>query len=263
MRDPLADDKAITIGPAPKALAAMQPGKLFPIAELPSDIGLELRGCGARDYDSALKALERIADSLFMQIELERDVALALARIPRRCRGPRRPYPREAISLEFPTKGYDREPMELYWYGRQAWRMPLLQYLAYYQVIEYYYPKYGSGRGEREVDQLKKTLRANIPDSEIRAYLEKPKERRAFFSRQNVRLTRYPLPINDARTDMRDRVASRIYDIRCRIVHTKNPVSEENDEFLLPFAEAAHHLGPDIDFLQYIAQRVLIAAAAP
>lgn len=62
---------------------------------------------------------------------------------------------------------------------------------------------------------------------------------------------------------MRNDIAERIYDIRCKIVHTKD-VAESRDQtgnLLLPFSKEAEGLTFDIELIQYVARQVLIASS--
>ena len=54
-----------------------------------------------------------------------------------------------------------------------------------------------------------------------------------------------------------------MYDIRCKIVHTKNDSRDGDTELLLPFSTEADQLSFDIDLMQYIAREVLIAGSLP
>jgi hypothetical protein len=50
-----------------------------------------------------------------------------------------------------PRTTYDHEPMSLYWYARQARGVPLLEFLAYYQCIEFYFPTYAEAEAQKRV----------------------------------------------------------------------------------------------------------------
>jgi len=275
-----ADGKSIELGPVPKELEALTPRHyVYPRAP---DIGLVLRGFEITSHEAAVHLLEQVADSVFMQVEFERDVALALARTPPRYRAPRMPFPHDPMPLRFPTLRYDREAMALYWYARDAALMPLLQYLAFYQVIEYYLPTYCDvatrervksvlkspdfclnrdadlgrvltaarpleQRSGREKDQLRETIRHCVNKNDLRGHLTRSKESTAFFLKRNEAIADEALPINDLQTDLGDRVADRIYGLRCRIVHTKSRPDEESVRFLLPYSSAAEELGYDIE----------------
>ena len=175
--------------------------------------------------------------------------------------------------------------------------MPLLQYLAYYQTIEFYFPSYAEAEARREIrmilkdptfrpdrdadmgrllssmritpgfygderTQLRATLNACLSAEELRSFLEADDARKKFFSSKVKGLTDHKITLNNPGADLRNDVADRIYDIRCKIVHTKGLAAEGKVELLLPFSKEAELLYSDIDLLQYVARQVLIAASS-
>jgi hypothetical protein len=58
--------------------------------------------------------------------------------------------------------------------------------------------------------------------------------------------------------DICSQVADRIYDIRCKIVHTKGDEKDGDIELLLPYSKEAEKLGHDIDLVRFVAQKVLV-----
>lgn len=198
--------------------------------------------------------------------------------------------------LQFPTQEYDEVPMSLYWYARSARGMPLLQFLAYYQTIEFYFPTYYQVEASRKIRRLLKdpTFRADrdadigrvlsslttgrgtmgdersmiratfgecIDPDELRAFLLSNDDKKEFFSSKTKGLTSAKLPLANPATDLRNNVADRIYEIRCKIVHTKSDTREGEIKLLLPFSKEADQLYYDIDLVQYLAQQVLITAS--
>ena len=176
--------------------------------------------------------------------------------------------------------------------------MPLLQYLAFYQVLEYYFPsyaqrellgrlrnqlkdatfsveedthlsklirivnRYGQGYGN-EQEQLKATLRECVEEEELRLFVTPVDGVEPYFSGAQVIKGLRQLNLNDRAFDMRDQVATRIYDLRCRIVHTKDEATDVVPDLLLPFSAEANSIFPDIELLRFIAQKVLSANALP
>jgi len=175
--------------------------------------------------------------------------------------------------------------------------MPLLQYLASYQVLEYYFSTYyqreimdrmkqelldprfspqndshlsrllmlatsqGKGFGS-EREQLRATVGACVSVSSLEEYLKEPARHEFFFGKQLIKdVTR--LDLKSTTPDLRDQVSDRIYDIRCRIVHAKSDRGDRYPELLLPFSEEAEALTFDIALIQYLAQRILIHRAEP
>jgi hypothetical protein len=221
---------------------------------------LKLRGCNVTAHDSAIALLTKTAGAVFFQLDLLTDVPMSLERERRRFAGGRRPKKKssQSVDLQYPRTQCDGAPLSLYWYGRSAAGMPLLQFLAFYQVIEFYFPVYSQSealrklktilkdptfRGDRDTDiagllsaiqisrtgtfgdeksQLRATLMECIDSGALRNFLEGDAERREFFLAKPKALSYHKIPLANPSADLRTDVADRVYDIRCKIVHTKS-----------------------------------------
>jgi len=174
--------------------------------------------------------------------------------------------------------------------------MPLLQFLAYYQTIEFYFPIYSSAEAQRRIknilknptfrydrdtdvgkilsaikgigpgygderSQLRATFNECLDSTSLRAFIMEYPERGTVLSSRIKGLTDHKIAISVATSDLRNDVADRIYDIRCKIVHTKSGSSDSEVELLLPFSKEAESLFHDIELIQYCAREVLIAAS--
>jgi hypothetical protein len=176
--------------------------------------------------------------------------------------------------------------------------MPLLQFLAFYQVVEFYFPIYSEAeaqrklkailkdptfRGDRDADigkllsaihvsrsggfgdersQLRATLAECVDADALRTFFESDADRREFYTGKGKSHSYHRIPLGSPGTDLRTDVADRIYDIRCKIVHTKNDSRDQLD-LLLPFSKEAEQLSHDIELVQYVAQSVLVAGSLP
>ena len=239
-----------------------------------------------------------MSGSIFFQIDLLSDVPLALERERRRSLGARRARKKIdlATDLEYPKTEFDEAPLSLYSYARSASGMPLLQFLAFYQVVEFYFPIYSRAeaqrrlkailkdptfRGDRDVDigrllssiqvsrsgaygdersQLRAALAECIDSDSIRDFFESDPDRKDFYLAKG-KASYHKIPLANPTADLRGDVADRLYDIRCKIVHTKNDSHGGDVELLLPFSKEAEQLSYDIELAQYLAQRVLIAGS--
>lgn len=105
-------------------------------------LSVKLSGITINQHNKSLELLRRITDSLFFQLDIQMGLTLCLVRDRRPMRRPGRRRHQSEIDLEFPRVEFDEGPISLYWYARSAVGIPLLQFLAFYQVIEYYYPTY-------------------------------------------------------------------------------------------------------------------------
>jgi hypothetical protein len=262
---------------------------------------LKLSGCAVKTHDMAIALLNKVAGAVFFQLDLLADIPMTLERERRRPPGGRgyRRSLNEAINLQYPKTEFDSAPLSLYWYGRSADNMPLLQFLAYYQVIEFYFPIYSQSeaqrklklilkdpvfRGDRDTDiarllaaihisrgggfgdersQLRAVVTECIDANDLRKFLESSETRKEFYTAKSKGLPYHKIPVANPTADLRNDVAERIYDIRCKIVHTKADARDASVDLLLPFSKDADQLTTDIELMQYLARLVLVAGSTP
>ena len=131
-------------------------------------ITLKLSGLTESDqHDNALRLLENVGQAILFEMDLRYGFSQRFSPISAATRSRRvsadgkqrhRPrIPREVSDVvpTLPEKSHPTKPLALYWYARSAVNMPLLQYLASYQVLEYDFPVYY----QREVlDRIKQEL---------------------------------------------------------------------------------------------------------
>jgi hypothetical protein len=259
---------------------------------------LRIEGIISNHHDAIKSFLERFSDSLFFQIDSVFDTPMALTRRIFAIRRLRKGVTNE-VSLSFPKLEYEQAPMSLYFYGRAATGLPLVQFLAFYQVIEFYFPicyqadagkrirgiiKDPSFRVERDSDitriistlqagpgggyadertMLRATLQETIDIVDLKRFLEEDEQAAQFFKSKGKSLTEHRIPLENAQGDLRQNVAERVYDIRCKIVHTKASGRDGSYELLLPYSKEAGLLNYDVDLVHYLARKVLIYASSP
>lgn len=258
---------------------------------------LRLEGGQYSTHDTAKGALELFANSLFFHIDLTLDLAISL--LPERESGTqrRRSRPLASISLSEPKFVYNQEAMSLYWYARTAVRFPLLQCLAYYQILELYFPAYSHAEVQRSVrnlvkdprfdsengtdisriielvaggtvkrgfgdekSQLAVAVKACMTDQDLRDFADENEDRKAFLStKAGSKLSKYRISLDKADADITGEVAARIYDIRCRVVHSKEAGGDQG--VLLPGSSEARSLRHDLDLLEFVARKFIIAGS--
>jgi hypothetical protein len=255
---------------------------------------LQMRGFDLSRHDDAVEALEQVAGALFFELDVLYNMPLTV--LPRRERRARL-RPRDSVEHPpvFPRNQYSSEALALYRYGRSANALPLLEFLAYYQALEYFFPSFAheetanalrtallnprfnpsddaalamlirtaapaikAGLGER--DQLKATVRAAVMRDELRDVLVKLESESPHFTEKKQRV-RGLSQLNLESSDLRDQVAERIYTLRCRIVHTKQDGGGEGADLLLPTSREVRSLGPEIALLRFVTQQAIFARA--
>jgi len=260
-------------------------------------VSLKINGLEISGHDEALNCLKEYANSIFFQLDLTREIPLLLVRTRSQEQIISRRHP-ESIELEYPKCKYDEKSISLYWYARSANGMPLLQYLAYYQIIEFYFPLYSQIKAKKTIQNILKSPDFNVHnDTEIikllniarsasgqgagneraqldttlqeclnifllKEFLNENQERKEFFKQKEKVLALEGLATEQDDEALRKTVANRIYDIRCRIVHTKTENDFEKARSIYPFTKEANRLTHDISLINYIAKQVLIASSS-
>ncbi|MFZ0320951.1 MAG: hypothetical protein WAL56_17620 [Candidatus Sulfotelmatobacter sp.] len=263
-------------------------------------IYLRIEGIGIAQHDQATRLLEDLSNSLFMQIDFRFDAALALVTDRAQSRRIFRSRGKldEDNQLAYPRFSYDKSPSSLYWYARSATSMPLLQFLAFYQCIEFFFPQFSrtetisriknvlknpafdwtkdadintvvnatldSRRGllldERR--QLGATLRQCVDAVALRDFLHETEERKKFYDSGYKKISEKRVVPADE-NNLVEQTAERIYDVRCKVVHTKNLDAGEISEMILPFSEESELMTEDVALVKFLARKVLIASSSP
>lgn len=261
---------------------------------------LKIIGLDISRHDEAKSILEKIGNSLLFQLDITSNLNFQLS--------PDREFRRSLHirnfkefegTLNAPEYEYDREAMSLYWYAKSAIGMPLLQFLALYQVLEFYFPIFSEKEAQQrikniikdprfnpnkdteiskiisvikssktnkgfgnELDQLKATLSNCIDSSDLLNFIESEEDRKAFYSAKKSKgLSTKRINLDNPQVDLVQEFADRIYEIRCRIVHTKS--DDKNYDLLLPSSPQLKYIEHDITTLEFLATKIIIATSRP
>lgn len=264
-----------------------------------STLTIKISGLDISRHEQALDLVEKICSAICFQINYKTELPVMLSyekkeRVPRRRRSSLQEF--EPTPIQYT---YDKEALSLYWYAESAFGMPMLNYLALYQVVEFYYPVYSkvaaqkkirnvlkdpkfnanndkdlarvmniikynasSGAFGNEISQLKATILECVDIEGLRAWLSAEKNREDHFRSNNAKKLSEFI-INTAVEDdaLLDQVVQRFYNIRCRIVHTKG--LDGNLDVLHPQAKELAHIDYDIGLAKFIAHKVMIASSYP
>lgn len=283
----------LQLGPPSKDFSILQ--SLYPGWNAP--FTLSLSRTSIKTHEKALRLIERLAHSFFFQISLSHGFSMTLQREVRGRRtlsGARRESPGKPT---FPKREYDPQPMSLFWYAKSAVGMPLLRFLAFYQVLEFYMPTFSnqeaigrvrnilkdprfspdtdsqvsrilaslrsSGRGfGDERSQLEAVIRRCVSPQELREFFTRDEFIRKYYEDDYKHVTPFKIPLQNEASDLISETAQRLYEIRCRIVHTKD-ASDRDLAALLPFSREASDLLYDIALVEMIATSALIASSMP
>lgn len=262
-------------------------------------LSLRMEGLNLERHGGALRAIERLANAFLFQIELLTDVGFYVH--PRRSLRQFRlmTVPEEKTTLSWPQVEYDPEPLSLYWYSRVAENMPLLQFLAFYQCLEFFFPVYSVREAQRvlrtkikdptfnfdketdiakllqalrvsyrggygsEREQLTSVVENCVQGEELVAFVSENDDRKEFYRDKDKfsKVSRVRLQLSGSASELLRSVAERLYDIRCRIVHSKAD-QDQAVAVILPFSKEAQMLGHDIVVARFVARKTLVASGS-
>jgi len=260
---------------------------------------IKFKGANLDSHAKAFKLIETLLNSILFQIDLVTNISIfpVFDRTVADETSWRRRN-RKKVRIDVPKYSYENAAISLYWYANSAFGMPLLQYLAYYQVLEHYFPYYMHVESQQKIrnyikdprfnlkddnditriisiarssqvngvhgderSQLKATVRNCVELSELSDFVSSDKERKEFFLSKKKGLANKIVSITVG-DKLIDDVAIRIYELRCKIVHTKN-VSDSGSEKILPFSSDIKKLRYDLELLEFIARKIIIAQSSP
>ncbi len=254
-------------------------------------------------HDAILETLEKIANSLFFQIDLSFEMPIFLANqreswLERRNKRMRKQVFVDETAIVSELKyEYDPEPISLYWYAKELTDIPIFQYLAFYQTIEFYFPVYSSFEAKQKIqslikdprfnpnrdsdiskiistikassngktfgnerEQLRATVNACTNNKELRDFFEVDEKRSNFYlENKEKNISKQKISFKNDNVDLVMEVTERIYEIRCRIVHSK--ATEGDFEVLLPYSNEVQKLNYDLELIEFISRKVLITSS--
>jgi len=199
---------------------------------------------------------------------------------------------RSSSPIPFPGSTYSMESRDLYNYASTVSEFPLVQFLAFYQILEHNFFRFSRNASiraarnilrdpgfdifndanlaslisatetpptqKREADLLVETLKLAVDARTLSDFIGDP-VRTEFLTKKSALRGVQPIDVADGL--VHGSVSARIYTIRNRIVHAKEYDSRGKIEPLFPSSPESALLGPDIELLRWIAQRALIFSA--
>ncbi len=261
---------------------------------------IRIEGQELKTHEEASDFLIKIANAVLFQIDLATNIPLHLLMDRQIIRGIRQRKARQdKPEFQPPKYEYDKEPLALYWYARTSTNMPLLQFLAFYQVMEFYFPLYSfteaqqriknllknplfdttkdtdvaqiiniikvSAKGKSigdEKSQIKATIQHIVDKDSLLAFFNENEERKDFFDQQKKTksISKQKINFSSGETDIRLETALRVYEIRNRIVHSKE---EDELELILPYSSEIKTIKQDLELVEFLARKAIIAGARP
>jgi hypothetical protein len=257
---------------------------------------IRIEGLQLRSEAEAKEQLETLGNAALLELDLRAGVAARLrTHYPWRIRiGASKPK----ATLQRIEYTPEVVPVSLYMHARLGTYNLAAQFLGFYQALEYFFPRcsisseiqrlrteiinespsfaavtdadlrlvlertrLNRGRGVGfEVDQFQHTIKAAVEAAELRTFIGENKGLREFYAKLAPPIVGDRIRVEEGNRDLRQDAAKRLYNIRCRIVHTKE---EPDDSVFIPFAAEVAELEPDVQLIRFLAQRTLWAYARP
>lgn len=201
-------------------------------------------------------------------------------------------------ALRFPVARFNDQAAALFQLASDRFNQTVLnRYILYYQSVEYYLPLHDR---RAAIQQIRRALHSplfNLSDDEdvlslvgVLGRQSSKSERESFVelvadSVGSERITNWltqlersvpdhftkrgpikhvtTLSSKDTSRDIVKQVANRIYDIRCRVVHSKAGGGKEGIEAIFPGDREANAMQPDLELLRVVAIEVISAFGSP
>jgi hypothetical protein len=135
---------------------------------------------------------------------------------------------------------------------------PLKAYLAYYNVLEYYFeeaPQLLSKSARTELEQLKCVLELLATEQDIAAKLAgiDSAERSALVAPLNASVGPAILGVNLSHASLRDDLARWLYEIRCAVVHSKKTRRGSLASSFEPYSVSANNTKVGVTIIRWLA----------
>lgn len=148
------------------------PGPIRAGCVFPPQYGLRIRGITDTRHDDALRQLVDLSTSFFLDLDISYGLTARLQKsLSVELPGVDDYAPEEepsAATPRFPIVRYNHDAASLYLYARTLIRTPLLEYLAYYQVIEFHMPMYARSASIQQLRDIIKNPRFDHNDDVAR-----------------------------------------------------------------------------------------------
>lgn len=258
---------------------------------------LRIDNCDVSTHDQAKEILERIG---FTTVFLLSEARLPIKNISVEKNGIYIPKTRSgskisssSLTIKPPYYEYDIQAVSLYLHAKSKETMPLYSFLAFYQVLEYYFPKYSEQKIKSElkrmlkdpkldienqshlneiinltkssrtnsfgdeISQLKETILGCNNPIELYEFLLTLDSNEYFSEKKKGKISSKKINVKQENTSIIEQITERIYDIRCNIVHKKATFLEQNNS-ILPNTIGYSDIYPDLELMEYLAYKTII-----
>lgn len=243
--------------------------------------------------DSAEGLIEAVLDSLSLQTGMRLGLPIVPKRLESRVAGQAQRGRRAPGVLTFPASQYPHAPIVLYRMGKDWRSSSIFRYWAFYQVLEYFFPSYSRSRAIRQLsqlvqspvfdpfgdediirilsivdgdrsrvgeqDQLELCISSIIEPAELTTTIQNLNLEELLRDKSNE-LSSIKVVLGGV-GDPTQKLAERIYDIRCRIVHSKSTSHRGEGAGLLPGTSDEDLVRQELPLMEVLAERALASGA--
>lgn len=261
---------------------------------------MRIQGANVKTHADALKIIKGLMSTICFQLDCTAGIPLQLFAEQQDLSKKNNILSEENFKVPSFYFAYDVEALALFWNARSLFGLPLGQYLAFYQTIEFYFTVYSyrdaqqriknllkepnfdvskdkeiskilnivkfnnsSNSFGNEYEQLKATLKHCIDKNDFKQFIEGELLERDSFNNKNAKkIAKSAINIQYEDADVLfSEIAKRIYEIRCRIVHTKGV--QDNVETLHPLSNEVRFISFDLKLIEFVAKKILISNSQP
>jgi hypothetical protein len=260
----------------------------------------KINGCNVNTHDKCTNVLKKLSDSFLLQVFLKTGILVTLATRPIKESVAER-FNKSEVTPDFwrfPTNQFDEAPAALFWNAQMQKGAALLQFLGFYQVLEFYFircsektkikhvrnaindPAFISNkdasiievisiardsRFETERGQLLETITECINERDLVEFIDCSSQRKDVYGKRQGDIfggnqdTQGKYILKSNSKDLLRVVSDVVYGIRCAIVHTKN-----GEHHLHPYSKGVDDLLPHyVELIEFLAKKTLVAMSAP
>ncbi|WP_422949923.1 hypothetical protein [Undibacterium sp. TC4M20W] len=258
---------------------------------------IRINNVAIKSHAEAIKLVKSIFSTICFNVNVLTDIPIQLH--PEQTgTGRSISFDDEKVKLNAPRYQYHAEPLSMFWLADNLKGMPLQRYFSFYQAIEFYFTIYAEKEAQskirgllkspafnvdddkelskvlnvikfskssntfgNELSQLMSTLSNCVNEDELKKWLSQNTERKEFFNSKEARKISTNTFTVDKSSELTKTISERIYNIRCRIVHTKG--TENNVEVFHHLSNDAKYLKYDIELIEYICKEVIVFNGSP
>lgn len=251
---------------------------------------IRITGKAVESSNEARKIIETIVESLCFELSCRFNF-LFTPSVPRKRdrRVSRRIANSHPIQI---NKKIDNNALSYYWNAEAAKGLPLVSFLGYYQVVEYFYSFFSEKDLQNKISNIIKdpafnvhnhkdilkiistnktfinnsndktkleiTISSSLIESDFKEWFISDEERVKYFKGNSCEKVSGKKINSTSESDLLKQALARFYDVRCRIVHTD---TNNNSTTSLSPRQHIENFEYELELAKFFAQKVLIATS--